>query len=240
MKFRIRKALTNTIKFFLVVGFAYFFSHFLVSQDLSSGSSLWKDKNPYSASVEINNGDIIQIVFTEGIKTDYQVEYKSDSNYKIMSNPDKKMIPEINSFEADQSIARNINGKSKTQGKVIGRMAARIVGLDVNGDNLEIEGRRETRFDNDRQIITVKGTIARKDLGSSRSVDSSRVANLEINYIANPTPRNLQNPDIGIKQTQNPDGTSTFKAELSEVEKQELILKYMKRMLGESGEEGSR
>jgi flagellar L-ring protein FlgH len=239
MNFRIRRIITNTIKFFLVVCFAYYSSHFLVSQDLSNGS-LWKDKNPYSASVEINNGDIIQIVFTEGIKTDYKVEYKSDSNYKIMSNPDKKMIPELNGFEADQSIARNNYGKSKTQGRVIGKMAARIVGLDTNGDNLEIEGRRETRFDNDRQIITVKGTIARKDLGSTRSVDSSRVANLEINYIANPTPRNLQNPDVGIKQEQNPDGTTTFKAELSEVEKQELILKYMKRMLGESGEEGSR
>jgi len=239
MNYRIQKAFTSIIKFFFVICFAYYFSHFLVSQDLSSGS-LWKDKNPYSSSVEINNGDIIEIVFSEGIKTDYKVEYKSDSDYKIMSNPDKKMITEINGYESDQSIARNINGKSKTQGKVIGRMAARIVGLDVNGDNLEIEGRRETRFDNDRQVITVKGTIARKDLGSSRIVDSSRVANLEINYLANPTPRNLQNPDIGIKQTQNPDGSTTFKAELSEVEKQELILKYMKRMLGESGEEGSR
>jgi|JI8StandDraft_1071087.scaffolds.fasta_scaffold145073_2 flagellar L-ring protein precursor FlgH len=239
LKLNLRSFFVNLIKFCLVLCSAFLFTRFLASQDSSTGS-LWKDKNPYSSSVEIGNGDIIQVIFSEGIKTDYQVEYKSDSNYKIMSNPDKKIIEDWKGFESDQSIARNSNGKSKTQAKVIGRMAVRIVGLDVSSDNLEIEGRRETRFDNDRQVVTLKGTVARKDLGAGRSVDSNRVANLELNYQAHPIPRNIQNPDIGIKQSTNPDGTSTYKAELSEIEKQEIIMKHMKRMLGESGDEGAR
>lgn len=202
--------------------------------------SLWKDKDPYSTSQSIRPGDIIEVVFEEGLKVEYQVEYKADQDHKIMSNPDKKMIPEIKGYESDQSIARNNRTKSKTQGKILGSIAVKIVGLDRNGENMEIEGRRETRFDNDRQILSIKGTISRRDMNNSRKIPYSKIANLEIIYSAHPTLRNLQNPDLGLKEITNPDGTTSYSAELSDTEKQELLLRYMKRLLGESGEEGSR
>ncbi|WCL48082.1 flagellar basal body L-ring protein FlgH [Leptospira sp. GIMC2001] len=235
----IARVCKSILKFLSVVVFSVIMTDFLVSQE-SSSFSLWNDRNPYSNSQEIKNGEIIQILFAEPIKAEYQSEYKSSNDHKIMSNPDKKMIEEMKGYESDQSIARNSNTKSKTSGRVIGKMAVKVTGFDTVTDNIEIEGRRESRFDNDRQVLSVRGTISRKDLGMNRTIDSARVANLEINYSAHGTPRNLQNPDVGLKPTTNPDGTTGFSANLSDTEKQELLLKYMKRMLGESGEEGSR
>lgn len=203
-------------------------------------TSLWADKNPYSSSQDIRNGDVITVVFREGLKVEFQSEYKGDSDHKIMSNPDKKLIEEKQGYQSDLSIARNSHAKSKSQGKIQGSLAVRVVGFDTLAENLEVEGRRETRFDNDRQILTVRGTVSRKDLTANRQIEYGKIANLEISYTGNPIPRNLQNPDIGLKPTTATDGTITYKAELSDNEKQELLLKYMKRMLGESGEEGSR
>lgn len=236
---RYKKIFFEIGKFSIVLLAGVALTKILQSQELRS-NSLWLDKNPYSSSQELQNGDILTVQFKEGLKVEYQSEYKADSDHKIMANPDKKILEEAQGFTSDQSIARNSNAKSKSQGKIIGSLSVRVVGIDTAGDNLEVEGRRETRFDNDRQLLSVRGTISRKNIGSDRIIDYSKIANLEINYVGNPTPRVLQNPDIGLKQVQNPDGTSEFKAELSNTEKQELLLRYMKRLLGESGDEGSR
>lgn len=242
MNRRIGKIIRELTKFIFVLVIGFGFSHFLVSQE-SSNPSLWEDKNPYSGSQNFRNGDIISVIFKDPLKAEYEAKYKADSDHKIMSNPDKKIIEEMKGYESDQSIARNVFTKSKTSGKILGSIAVRIVSQDPNSDSLEIEGRRETRFDNDRQVLNIKGFVSRKDIESGRFgklIDYNRIANLEINYSAHPTPRNLQNPDIGLKESNAEDGTVSYSSELSDTEKQELLLKYMKRLLGESGEEGSR
>ncbi len=202
--------------------------------------SLWKDTNPYSASQSIQIGDILTIHFREGLKVEYEAEYKADSDHKIMANPDKKMIPEMKGYESDQSIARRSNAKSKTNGKISGTMAVRVVGFDTVSDVVEIEGRREIRFDNDRQSLSIRGVVSRKDIDSSRSIAYNKIANLEIQYIGHPIPRIIQNPEIGLKTIRNPDGSTSVSSELSDTEKQEILLRYIKRLLGESGDEGAR
>lgn len=233
------KILYEILKFVFYLSLGFFFTKFLISQERSS-LSLWEDKNPYVSNPTIRMGDILTIRFIEPLKAEYQVEYKSDSDYKIKSNPDKNIIPEMKAFDGDQTIARRANAKSKTSGKIIGSMAVQVVGMDPGTGNLEIEGKREIRFENDRQILSIRGVVARQDIDSARVVPYEKIANLEINYLAHPTPRNIQNPDIGLKSTTNPDGSISYSSELSDLEKQEILLRYMKRLLGESGEEGSR
>jgi flagellar L-ring protein precursor FlgH len=222
---------------YLLIPLAVILGTILYAQE--SGNIL-NGRNPYSSSVGIQRGDIITIVFREGLKAEYEAEYKSNSDQKIRSNPDKKMIPEMNGFESDRSIGKNSQAKSKTNGKLVGRMAATVTSIENSGESFEVEGRREVRFDNERQFISIRGTVARKDFQSDRTVDYNQIANLELVYSGNPSPRNLQNPDIGLKTIQNPDGTTSVSSELSDTEKQEILLRYMRRMLGESGEEGSR
>jgi flagellar L-ring protein FlgH len=239
MNRRVKKILKEITKFIFVICLGFSFTHFLVSQE-SNNASLWQDKDPYSSSQIVRNGDVLNVLFKEPLKVEYEAKYKADSDHKIMSNPDKKMIPEIKGYESDQSIARNTFTKSKTSGKILGSIAVRVIGQDPGTGLLEIEGRRETQFDNDRQILGIKGFVSKKDIEVGRSIEYSRIANLTINYSAHPTPRNLQNPEIGLKEIRGEDGTVTYSSELSDTEKQELLLKYMKRLLGESGEEGSR
>ncbi|MCE9502091.1 MAG: endoflagellar basal body L-ring protein, partial [Leptospira sp.] len=67
-----------------------------------------------------------------------------------------------------------------------------------------------------------------------RTVSSDLIANLKLEFQGSVSKEMMEDPEVVIKENQNPDGSITYKAELSEKVKQMLILKNIKRMLGES------
>jgi len=218
--------------------FFAFFSFGIYSQS----NSLWVDSNPYSTGQQgLQVGAIVRVVLRDGIKAEYNYEAGKDETITIKSAPDKKSIPEIMGYNMDRNITGKKNGKEKSQSKIIGSMAALVTGLDTSG-NLIIKGQREATYDTGKSSLKISGIVSPGDIKDGNAVESDRVAELKLEYIASPIEKNLKDPDIQLKPALDPkgkpmigpDGQPVFKAELSETERQKIILKNIKRLLGES------
>ena len=218
--------------------FFAFFSFGIYSQS----NSLWVDSNPYSTGQQgLQVGAIVRVVLRDGIKAEYNYEAGKDETITIKSAPDKKSIPEIMGYNMDRNITGKKNGKEKSQSKIIGSMAALVTGLDTSG-NLIIKGQREATYDTGKSSLKISGIVSPGDIKDGNAVESDRVAELKLEYIASPIEKNLKDPDIQLKPALDPkgkpmigpDGQPVLKAELSETERQKIILKNIKRLLGES------
>ena len=197
--------------------------------------SLWVDRNPYANGQDIRLGSIIRVMIKDGMKGDYVYEGAKDDSFVIRSHPDKKIVDEMRGFTADRSVAHRQNGKSKSTAKIIGSMSVLVTSVDPTTGLLTLAGTRDVGFDNAKNSLKLSGQISPLDVRDDKTVMSDMVANLKIEYSTAPTKENLSDPDIKLKTKKNANGTETIqKAELSNDEKQAIILKNMKRLLGES------
>jgi flagellar L-ring protein FlgH len=197
--------------------------------------TLWVDRNLYSVGQDIKVGSAIQVFIKDGFRGEYTFEGGKDDSFVIRSHPDKKFISENPSFNADRSIASKQNAKSRSVGKILGSMSVLISEIDPVNGMLTLLGTRELGFDSGKTSLKLTGKISTSDLKEDKTVSSERIANLKIEYNAAPTKEELKDPDIKLKKRKNANGTAEIqKAELSEDEKQIIILKNLKRLLGES------
>lgn len=209
------------------------FATLTVSPSLHA-ESLWKDKDPYSYPKTIQPGTVVKVVLKNGLRVEYESEYKATFDNDIKTVPDKKLVPDLPNYTANSTYMRSKVGKSKSQGKVVGVMAVLVTGIDPGTGNLELEGSRVFNLSEERINLRLSGTISPEDLDKNRFIASDLIANLRVEYQGTLNPKELGDPNIQMKRITNPDGTVTEKAELSDKEKQEIILKNIKRLLGES------
>jgi flagellar L-ring protein FlgH len=204
--------------------------------------SLWVDTNPYSTGqAGMKKGMILKVLLKDGIKAEYKYESGKDETVSIKFSPDKKSIPENMGYNFDKSITGVKNGKEKSTSKIIGSMAATVMDIDENG-NLIINGTKETKFDKGKSSLKISGRVSPQDLKEGNSILSDLVADLVLEYNASPIDKTLTDPDIQMKPALDykgkpiigPDGKQVEKAELSESERQKIILKNIKKLLGES------
>lgn len=196
--------------------------------------SLWKDKDPYSYPKNISPGSVIKVVLKQGFKVEYESEYKATFDTDIKTVPDKKLIPDLPAYNSNSTYMRSKVGKSKTSGKVLGVMSVLVTGIDPGTGNLELEGQKVLNLAEERMSLRLKGTISPEDLDKNRFISSDLIANLLVEFSGTLSPKSISSPKIELKQKTNPDGTISERAELSESEKQEILLKNIKRVLGES------
>ncbi len=225
----------------LVTLFPQFFESFQLEKSSSMNSnliaeSLWRDKDPYSYPRLVSPGSVVKVVLKSALKIEYETEYKATFDNDIKTVPDKKLISDLPSFTTNQTYMRSKVGKSKTNGKILGTMAVLVVGIDPGSGNLELEGSKTYSYGEERINLRLSGTISPGDLDKNRNISSDLVANLRVEFQGTLSPKELTDPNIQIKTITNPDGSITRRAELSETEKQELIMKNIKRVLGESNQ----
>ena len=204
----------------------------LIASMLSMNNSLWVDRDPYSGNQSVQTGDIVKIIFDSQVKTEFSVEIQTDDNNTAKTNPDKKLVKELQPINSDYSFVKNNKGKYKTSGKISGTLSGIITGQDDNG-NFTIEAVRETTYDNERQSLRLTGIVAGSSI-KEKSVFTSDIAGLRVTFAGKINAKNITNPAINMKTSEKEDGTIVNKAELSEDEKQQLLLKYIRRVLGET------
>lgn len=201
-----------------------------------SANSLWKDKDPYNTPRFISPGAIVKVILKNGIKAEYESEYKAQFDSDVKTVPDKKLVPEMQGYNVRNTYLRAKNGKSKTKGSIIGTMAVVVTSIDPGSGALTLEGSKIYNFGEETIALRLSGIVSPDDLDKTKTVLSDQVANLKLEYRGTLVPKELKDPNVQIKTIQNPDGTVTPRAELSQEEVQELLMKNIKRVLGESTE----
>ncbi len=201
----------------------------LFSQELSQ----WRDKNPYSRIQNLKIGTAVFVRVKDGFNAEFEIESTADENITIKAVPDKKIIPDNPTYNTDRTIVRKNKGKIKSLGKLKGNLTAIVTAIDPNTGLLTLQGQRSSTYNGEPSAVVLTGRISPEFLSKDNSIDADRIADLQIQFTGRIRPKELQ-PPIALKTINNPDGTVTVKAELSEDEKQRYILDQLNRLLGES------
>ncbi|MGJ4753783.1 flagellar basal body L-ring protein FlgH [Leptospira kmetyi] len=196
-------------------------------------ASLWTEKNPYSVRQSIKVGSPLFVKIRNGLQAEFELESNADETITLKSMPDKKIIPDMPSYNNDRTITRKNKGKIKSFGKVKGNLTALVTAVDPNTGLLTIQGQKVNVINGEENSLVLSGTVSPEFVEKDSSIDADKIANLQVNFNGRINPKQI-NPPIALKSVTNPDGSVTIKAELSEEEKQRLILNQLNRLLGES------
>ncbi|EMM99606.1 flagellar L-ring protein FlgH [Leptospira noguchii str. 1993005606] len=202
---------------------------YLTAQD----SSLWTDKNPYSVRQSMKVGSTLYVKIRNGLQAEFELESNADETLTLKAMPDKKIIPDMPSYNNDRTITRKNKGKIKSIGKIKGNLTVLVTAIDSNTGLLTIQGQKVNVINGEENSLLLSGTVSPEFVEKDLSIDSDKIANLQLNFNGKIRPQQVS-PPISIKTITNPDGSVTTKAELSEEEKQKLILNQLNRLLGES------
>ncbi len=193
---------------------------------------LWEDHNPYSTTGQVVAGTVLKLQVEAPVIIEYEYERKTDEKATIKITPD----PKITDFLPAANSEKTINGSEKlvlkAKSRLVLNMAVTVQG-DGTGKTLQITGTRQIGYENDRarQLIQVTGRVNRADIRQDLTVHSDQVADLVILITGAPVP---QNAGIQMKQKPEAGGQPQPAAELSNEEKQKLLLDHLNRILGES------
>jgi flagellar L-ring protein precursor FlgH len=89
----------------------------------------------------------------------------------------------VNPFSLSANIGREHGGRGSTEraGSIVGKMAATVVAVTPNG-NLEITGTREIVINDEKEILTITGTVRPQDISTDNMVYSTAIASMQIEY----------------------------------------------------------
>jgi len=198
---------------------------------------IWVDHNPYHPLSSIPEGSIIKIMVDEPVSVEYEYEGSSDENATIKMVPDKDLM----NFLPKANSEKSINGKNKVRIRARGRVrfhaAVSIVGKIENG-TVRFQGTKSIGAEQGKaeQMITISGRVNVDDITAERTIKSSDVANLVVQIQGLPVAekKNLQ---MKTEESADPNEPPKKSAKISEDEKQQMLLDYLNRVIGEAGME---
>lgn len=126
-----------------------------------------------SASKEAKTGTSRSSAMSAGIPAFMGLEQSRilTSNFSDLSN----LISASNSSSFDGS------GSTSRKETLTATISAKVISVMPNG-NLQIEGRRNVRVNNEDQIVVVTGTVRQRDISADNTVNSAYVADARISY----------------------------------------------------------
>ena len=203
----------------------------VVSEDV------WVDHNPYHSLSGAAEGSIIKILVDEPVSVEYEYDGSSDEAATVKMTPDKDLMSFLPKANSEKSITEKDKIRIRARGRVRFRAAVSIVGKVENGV-IQFQGSKTIGVEADKaqQVITISGRVNADDIASDRTIKSSDVANLVIHIKGLPV-AGTKNITMKTEESTDPNAPQKKSAKLSDDEKQQLLLNYLNRVLGEAGME---
>ena len=184
--------------------------------------TIWKDGNPYGSSSDIPVGAVIVVSVSDisDMRFTFSTGNKIASN--ISSNPDMTITGFLPKVSANRKITNDDSTQFAGKQKLSFSIAVRV--LNRAGNMLNVAGSKTYTFSGVTNIVTVTGLVD-PALMKGRAIDSNNVADFTLEIRGVKQGINLQRPPLKKDETAN--------ANLTEEEKQRIIIEYLKKMLGE-------
>ncbi len=139
-----------------------------------------------------NKGDILTIVISEVASASKAAKTDTSRNSSINAGiPNFMGIQTTGALSGLGDLSKLINasaastyagaGSTSRQETLNATISAKVIEVLPNG-NLQIEGRRNVKVNNEDQIIVVEGTVRPTDIDQTNSVNSIYIADAKINY----------------------------------------------------------
>jgi len=159
------------------LGVTVFFS-ICIPAGARAGGSLYTDLR--AADV----GDVVTIVILEKTMASNSSELDTEKISRFYTQGSGTgTLDMVEPFGLSGSIGREHEGSGSTEraGSIVGKIAATVTGVASNG-NLEIEGKREIVVNDEKEILTITGTVRAEDISNDNVVYSTYVSGLQIEY----------------------------------------------------------
>lgn len=201
-----------------------------------SAQSLWEDHNPYNPASILRDGTILKLIVDEPVSVEYEYENNKDESITVKLVPDQTITDFLPPADVNRSITNKTTDKVKATGRVQFRMAVSVNGNPEN-NTVTFSGSKLLAVEagRSRQQIQVTGRIHVEDIQAGRMIQSEDIADLQIQIQGTPVPQDFNLP---MKQEPgaNPGDPAQPSANLTDAEKQQILLDYLNRILGESSD----
>jgi hypothetical protein len=190
---------------------------------------LWVDHNPYNPAGKIAAGSILRLLVDEPMVLEYEYSSNQSDEARVKATPDKSLTEFLPPANADRTITGKQESRSRSRGRMTFRMGITV--SRVTEDTIQFSGVKiispedgRTRFE-----VQATGIVHRQDIGSDRTIRSQDVSQFQLIMKGGPIAQSQ-----GLPMKQNPDGTTS--AAPSQQEKEQMLLNYLNRVLGEMKE----
>jgi flagellar L-ring protein FlgH len=203
------------IKKILIIAAVFSFS-------VLSAKSIWKDKNIYSSIENAKVGDIIIVNIRDISNIRFNLETNSRSNSSVTSEPDMTITGFLPKISASKKISNADSTQMSGRNSMSFSISARI--QNKVGNMLTVAGTRTYSFSGVTNTILVNGLVDPYTI-KGRSVDSNDMADFRLEIRGTKEGLNLKRDKLKEGET--------AKSNLSEQEKQDVILDYLQKMVKE-------
>jgi len=183
--------------------------------------TIWKDRNPYTTEGDIKVGTVVVVNVYDMSDMKFTLSMSDKSNSMVSSNPDMT----ITGFLPKVAMQKKVTNDDATQFQAKGKLAFSVATRVLNrvGPMLNVAGSRTYTLNGVTNIITVTGLVD-PALMKGRAVDSSSVADFTLEIRGIKQGINIQRPPLKKDETAS--------SNLTEQEKQAIIIDYLRKMLG--------
>jgi len=187
--------------------------------------NLWRDRNIYASGQNLKVGDILLVTINDISKMNFNISVNSDNSFNFVSNPDKG----ITGFLPKAAASRKRNNAGTTKVRGTNNLKISIpatITEDAKFGKFKIAGERQYSFNGVSSRFSISGIIDPAML-QGRQVDSADIAefNLNIRGFREGAGVTVARPELKKEET--------AKTDLTEQEKQKIIIDYLNKTLNE-------
>ncbi len=185
--------------------------------------TIWKDKNIYTAQDTIKVGDIFTVAITDISQMRFTLTLVNNDAFTVTSTPDGNITPFLPQVNANKKATKNNSTNLQHRGNITLYIAATVQQRLDNG-NFRIAGTKTFSFSGVTTVFNVTGIVNPASIKGG-TINSSDIANLALQ---------IQGVKEGVQIIRQPlkEG-ETASPTLTEQEKQQIIIQYLQRILGE-------
>lgn len=187
-------------------------------------TTLWQDHNPYAQTYE--TGDLITVEINEKFSLRLDNKWENGIDQEMTLVPDRNYMDFLKQSEQSQSLSRDSENKTRIQDSFAYTMAASVTQKSDRGI-LTLEGTRVFRVDDRNLTLRFSGRVREADVKNA-VVSSARVSDMQL--LVNGAPDFPSNNQVGMKTPEQLQEEAAQVADLSEQEKQQILLDYLRRV----------
>lgn len=135
-----------------------------------------KSKSKADTSASKNNTNNYNVGALFGLNTAKMFPYVPNGVYGTNAKVGPQAV-----LDTTSDSALNATGETKRENYVTSSLAARVTRV-LPGGLLQVEGRRETRVNEETQYMIITGTIRARDVAADNTIMSTQVADASIQY----------------------------------------------------------
>jgi flagellar L-ring protein precursor FlgH len=201
----------------------YFLAIALIIVPALYADTIWKDKNIYTAQDTIKVGDIFTVAITDISQMRFTLTLANNDAFTVTSTPDGNITPFLPPVNANKKATKNNSTNLQHRGNITLYIAATVQQRLDNG-NFRIVGTKTFSFSGVTTVFNVTGIVNPASIKGG-TINTSDIANLVLQ---------IQGVKEGVQIIRQPlkEGETASPA-LTEQEKQQIIIQYLQRILGE-------